>query len=156
MTIIHVPLEALRYEPVVRSLCVRPYPLHPRGCPNFGKKEGCPPRAPRLPDHFDLSQSCYIIYNVFDFGAHVAKMRETHPEWSDRQLTCCLYWQAGARKKLQHAILSFHAAHPECVSTTCPEAMGLDVTATLAALGVDLEWPPKTRAIQVAFAGVPR
>ena len=149
----------LRVEPVynaiVRGLCPRPYPLHPHGCPNFGKKEGCPPKAPRLPEVFDLTRPCYAILNAFNLGAHVAKMREKHPEWSPRQLECCLYWQPTARKQLEREISAFVVDHPGMVITRCPEAMGLNVTATLARLGVNLEWPPVEQATQVAFAGSP-
>ena len=35
----------------------------------------------------------------------------------------------------------------------CPEAMGLDVTATMKSIGVVLEWPPRELAVQVALAG---
>jgi predicted metal-binding protein len=148
-----VPADALRYAPEVRGLCVKPYELHPRGCPNFGKKVGCPPKAPHLPVLFDLAQPSYVIYNVFDFGAHVAKMRALHPTWSKRQVECCLYWQGTARSALRAEIKRFTDAIPEYIVTSCPEAMGLDVTTTMRALGVELEWPPQTRAVQVAFAG---
>lgn len=155
MPVLFVPFDKIKYEPKVRGLCVKPYPLHSKGCPNFDKKEGCPPRAPQLPHFFDLTKPCYVIYNVFDFGAHVAKMRESHPSWSERQVTCCLYWQAGARKALRGLVENFHSDHPGYASASCPEAMGLNVTATMEALGVELEWPPKTKALQVAFAGIP-
>ena len=75
----------------VRGLCGRPYPGHPKGCPNVNHKKGCPPSAPLLPDVFDLSRPVWIIINRFDLGAHVERMRTLHPDWSTRQLTCCLY-----------------------------------------------------------------
>jgi hypothetical protein len=134
---------------------VKPYPLHPKGCPNFGKKAGCPPAAPQLPKAFDLSGPCFLIVNVFDFGAHVAKMRAAHPGWSERQVTCCLYWQGTARKALEAEIDLFRMAHPGLTVERCPEAMGLNVTATLRAAGLEVEWPPVTRALQVAFAARP-
>ena len=40
--------------------------------------------------------------------------------------------------------------------TMCPEAMGLDVTTTLRNAGVEIEWPPVEKALQVAFVGVLR
>lgn len=147
-------------DPSVRALCVKSYPLHPRGCPNFGKKAGCPPATPLLDEFFDLDGPCYVIWNVFDFGAHVAKMRAAHPAWSERQLSCCLYWQGTARKALDVEIDRFRRAVllpgvPETMFQIdrCPEAKGLDVTATMVRFtGLALEWPPRTKAVQVAFA----
>lgn len=87
----------------VRNLCVNPYPGHPKGCPNFDKKKGCPPGAALYDQVYDLSKSVYAIINKFDFKAHTDRMRNLHPEWSERQVRCCLYWQKGARRELlQH------------------------------------------------------
>ena len=151
-----IPVVDLR----VRGLCVKPYPNHPGGCPNFNKKPGCPPAAPRLTEAFDLEQPCYAIWTSFNFGAHVAAMRVKHPDWSQRQLECCLYWQPKARKLLEAVIAAFRQAHntnETCLRVErCPEAMGLDVTATMAKLGVVLEWPPQHYTTHVAFAGTPR
>lgn len=156
MTTVAIPSTAVVYDPKVRGLCAKPYDLHPKGCPNFGKLERCPPRAPLLPHFFDLTKPCYLLYNVFDFGAHVAKMRSAHPKWSRRQVECCLYWQGTARAALRAEIKAFMDDVPGYTVVECPEAMGLNVTATMQAAGVELEWPPKTRAVQVAFAGVER
>lgn len=143
----------------VRGLCCRPYPLHPRGCPNFKKKDGCPPAAPLLGDFFDLSRPTYVIWNLFDIGKHVRLMSRRHPEWSQRQLYCCLYWQPRARAQLNLEISEFKRSLKKSESagleiTKCPEAMGLDVTSTMSsALDIDLEWPPLEVAYQIAFAG---
>ena len=97
----------------------------------------------------------YCIYNAFDLAEHVARMRKRHPEWSERQLRCCLYWQSGARKRLREKVDAFCAAHPGLVAVYCPEANGVDVTATMASLGIQLEWPPVSLAYQVALVGTP-
>ena len=31
-----------------RDWCRLPYPDHPRGCPNFGRRADCPPMAPLI------------------------------------------------------------------------------------------------------------
>jgi hypothetical protein len=103
---------------------VKPYPLHPKGCPNFGKKAGCPPAAPQLPAAFDLTRPCFAIFNVFDFAGHIAKMRAAHPDWSERQLTCCLYWQGTARKALEAEIAAFLGEHPGMEVNRCPRRSG--------------------------------
>lgn len=138
------------------GMCTRAYPGHPRGCPNFGSRDTCPPRAKLLSDVFDLTKPCYCIINKFDLKSHVSRMRALHPEWSARQLVCCLYWQGTARVQLKAKIDEFERLYPGYTVTRSPEAMGLDVTKTLANVGIKLEWPPKAIAYQVAFAGVPR
>jgi hypothetical protein len=142
------------YDPKVRGLCARSYHNHPKGCPNLGRA-GCPPHAPLLGTFFNLEKPCYLIYNIFDFGGHVAKMRAKHPMWTQRQLECCLYWQTTARKQLQGLIYEAMDDLQGYQYTRCPEAMGLNVTETLANVGVAIEWPPVNVTLQVAFAGVP-
>ena len=147
----------VKVRPVVqrklRALCIKPYPLHPKGCPNYDHKRGCPPAAPFLNEAFDLLRSCYVVYHAFPLGRHVARMRRIHPEWSMRQLVCCLYWQGRARKLLEAEILRFSRNYPKLTVERCPEAMGLNVTETLRHAGVPIEWPPQEVALTVAFAG---
>lgn len=139
----------------VRGMCRLPYEGHPRGCPNFGAAERCPPRAPRLYEAFDESGPFYAVYSSFPLGEHVIKMRAAHPTWSERQLRCVLYWQGTARKRLREEVAAFRAEHPErewLVEET-PEAMGLHVFETLRKAGVPLPWPPVEHAYHVALAG---
>jgi predicted metal-binding protein len=140
----------------VRGLCPRPYPGHPRGCPNYGCKEGCPPEAPRFSEVFDLRHPLYVVWTVFDLWTHVAAMKERHPRWTPRQLRCCLYWQPRARKLLAREIALFRGegqpGYGMSVSV-CPEAMGVNVSATMKGAGETLEWPPEQRAYTVAVAG---
>jgi predicted metal-binding protein len=137
----------------VRGLCCKPYPGHKKGCPNFSKKNGCPPSAKLFDSVYDLSQPVFAIINKFDFAGHVSRMYKLHPEWSQRQLECCLYWQPKARNQLLQHIKYFLSNHPGYRVETCPEAMGVDVTNTLTTSGFLLEWPPKEWACQVALAG---
>lgn len=138
----------------VRGLCVRPYPGHPRGCPNFNKKSGCPPSAPKFDQYFDMSQPIYAIINRFDLASHRDRMRLLHPSWSHRQLDCCLYWQGSARKLLSIEIDRFLIDYSGYEINTCPEAMGVNITETLRSIGVVLEWPPVQYTYQVALAGI--
>jgi hypothetical protein len=104
---------------------------------------------------YDLFQPVYVIINSFDLGAHTVKMRALHPSWSYAQLTCVLYWQGTARKQLNDLINAVLPAFPGYTATWCPEGMGVDVTATLAVVGVVLEWPAVQIARQVALLGAP-
>jgi hypothetical protein len=145
-------------DSTVRAMCVQPYPLHPKGCPNVGKCDRCPPEAPMFYDYFDVKQSVYAIVNEFDLGAHVERMQAKHPGWSDRQLYCVLYWQNTARKQLKEKIATVLAEQKFVgyEATWCPEGMGVNVTETMQQVGIELEWPPKQIARQVAFIGFPQ
>lgn len=140
----------------VRGLCCKPYPGHKKGCPNYGKKKGCPPEAPKYDDVYDISKPVYAIINKFDLCAHISRMKEVHPEWTERQLRCCLYWQPTARKQLLQIIKEFYSSNAGYKIESCPEAMGVDVTETLKSAGIILEWPPEKWVCQVALAGTPK
>jgi predicted metal-binding protein len=145
----------LECEPGV--LCGKRYRGHARGCPNFGKRQTCPPRATVWTPEFLHAYRWHAIWNVFDFGAHVARMKAKHPAWSQRQLECCLYWQGTARRQLTEEIRKFHEWKEQqgCgryATSRIPEAHGVNVTATMAQIGIELEWPPKAVTYQVALA----
>jgi hypothetical protein len=142
----------------VRQLCVRPYPLHKKGCPNFNKRQDCPPLSPPVFNIFHMDKPVYAIWNCFNIGEHVEKMKMQHPLWTERQLYCCLYWQPRARKQLETEILSFRMINFNNVEYNilrCPEASGVDITGTMKSINVLLEWPPVKYAYQVALAGHP-
>ncbi|MDR3591562.1 MAG: hypothetical protein P4N41_18050 [Negativicutes bacterium] len=142
----------------VRNLCTTPYPGHPRGCPNYGKKIGCPPETHLFDQVYDLNQPVFAVYNVFDMAEHIRRMKVAHPAWSDRQLRCCLYWQGGARVKLREAIPYFLREYPGYNIARTPEAMGVNIDATMAAAEIKLEWSPTTKAYQIILAAkaIPR
>lgn len=139
----------------VRGLCRKPYHNHPKGCPNWGKDK-CPPGIPKLEDYFDADKPLYIIWNKFDIGSHINKMKEKHPDWTDYQTRCVLYWQGTARKQLKNEIIEFKRDNPGLVVTTSPEAMGVNITETMKKIGIELEWPPMKYSYQIAMGGTPK
>jgi predicted metal-binding protein len=140
----------------VRGLCCREYPNHKKGCPNFNKKEGCPPKAEYFDKVYDLSKPIYAIYNIFDFKSHVEKMKKNNPTWTKRQVECCLYWQPKARNQLLVHMREFYREYgSQYKITTCPEAMGVNITDTMKNAGIILEWPPENITYQIALAGIP-
>ena len=148
-------IHTINIDPAFQKLCRNPYSNHPRGCPNYGKKKGCPPQQKLFFEVFD--SDFYLIYTEFDLAAHVKKMKKKHPNWTDRQLYCCLYWQGTARKNLKAEIKRAKKMLPKHRITTCPEAMGVNVTDLMEDnAGIALEWPPKTTTYQVAVAGLKR
>jgi len=146
-----VPVVDLR----VRGMCCLPYEGHPRGCPNYGVSARCPPKVANLADAYDLDGPFYVVWSAFPLGEHVAAMRARHPEWSERQLRCVLYWQGTARKRLRAEVAVFRGERPEVdwLVETTPEAMGLDVTRTVEQAGLVLPWPPGDVVYHVALAG---
>lgn len=148
-------IHTINIDPVFQKLCCNPYPNHPRGCPNYGKKKGCPPQQKLFFSVFD--SDFYLIYTEFNLATHVRKMKKKHPNWTGRQQYCCLYWQGTARKNLRKEIEKFKTLIPGHYITTCPEAMGVNVTDLMNDnAGIELEWPPKTTTYQVAIAGLRR
>ncbi|MEW6524077.1 MAG: hypothetical protein AB1445_11030 [Bacillota bacterium] len=139
----------------VRALCLRPYPGHPQGCPNYGRRLTCPPGVGLFDRVFDLSQPVFAVVGQFDLESHMVRMCQKHPHWTERQLRNCRYWQGTARKALRLQLASFLATHPGYSAATAPEAMGVEVTATLRRAGVELEWPVRRVARQVALCAIP-
>jgi len=138
----------------IRALCGKPYPGHKKGCPKFRSGHiGCPPCAPFFDREFDINLPIYAVVNRFDIKSHMEKLAARNPSWSERQLRCCLYWQATARKRLKEKIgcVLRLEQFKDYESTTCPEAMGVNVSETLEMIGIILEWPPMTVAHQVAI-----
>jgi hypothetical protein len=144
----------------IRKLCNHPYPGHSHGCPNYGERSTCPPKALLFHEIIDLDQPIYAIWNVFDLGSHIQRMKTLHPEWSKRQLECCLYWQSRARKELDKKVIELieHIIYAgghwrDYRLIKCPEACGVNVTETMRNIGEELEWPPRIKTYQVAIAG---
>ncbi|KKL21117.1 hypothetical protein LCGC14_2448640, partial [marine sediment metagenome] len=91
-------------NPVVRKLCFRAYYNHPKGCPNFGKRDICPPQAPSIDRFFDLDKRIMAVCVHFSLELHRQRMETKHPKWSRRQFDCCLYWQGSVRKELRREV----------------------------------------------------
>ena len=104
-------------------------------------------------ERFDVSRPMFAIINEFDLAAHVERLLIRHPGWSERQLVCCLYWQPTARKQHKALILQFLRQYPGYYVDVCPEAGGVNVTDTLKAIGIELEWPPHKIVRQVGIGG---
>lgn len=148
-------------KPVVdyamRGLCRTPYYNHKKGCINWGnqKRKQCPPHGPKIEEIIDLDREVYCIYNKFDLGSHIEKMRQKHPEWSIYQLRCVLYWQGKARKQLKSKIMEFLRLHNKknFVVISCPEGCGVNLTETMKQIDIQLEWTPEKWAYQIALIG---
>lgn len=132
-------IKKLVVSPKAREWCLLPYPGHPRGCPMFGRKPTCPPQAPMIQDFLDPSKSLYIVWAEFNLAAHAQRMKQAHPNWSERQCRCLLYWQQGVRAELRHNVQAAMMMTGTTEATLVPEAMGVNVYATCAASGLRLD-----------------
>ncbi len=145
----------LRLNPKAREWCRLPYPDHPKGCPNYGKHLACPPYAPRVDEAFDLVRPLWMVVEPFHLAVHISRMLVLHPGWSNRQARCVLYWQAGMNKRLSDATGSATWRHPGTISTLCPEAMGVNVIATLRRCGVGIRVHPTAWVYKASLVGYP-
>lgn len=137
--------------------CALPYPGHPRGCPNIGKGyPDCPPLAPLIEDVIDLNRPVWWIGSAFDLAEHRARMLAKHPNWSVRQAGCVLYWQPTHRAHNLRLLRQFLAEH-RGMRAFSPEGLGVNVTSTLRAAGVDIRWKyPLAVAHKGAMVGYPK
>lgn len=150
-----------------RKLCSLPYPSHPKGCPNIvnntnpltiHKNYKCPPFAQRLKDKYDLSYPSYLIYIKFNLKKQKERMKSIHPEWTDKQCKCLLYWQNSVKKILEKE--ARHFAYGFTYSKYCrdyeliPEAMGLNVFESMKYHGIILERNPENYVYKIAFVGI--
>lgn len=138
----------------IGRLCCMPYPNHPKGCPNFKKKQGCPPGLNLLDKIIDFDKDIYLIYTDFNINKHAKRMEKLHPGWSERQIYCCLYWQPMARKLHKEEIEKYKKEkNLDCILTS-PEAYGVNVDLLMKQIGINLEWPPRKITRVVSLAGV--
>lgn len=147
--------DNLCFDDRVGQWCQLPYPGHPSGCPNHGKKIHCPPFAPLAYDFFDLNRRHWFLITEFDFISYIEIMQSAHPSWSERHLRCVLYWQNQLRAIQRQQISAFRQLHPNAVFTQLPEAMHLNILLTLRRLNVDFETKPKKKVLKVALLGSP-
>lgn len=125
-----------------REWCKLPYYNHPKGCPNFNSKETCPPTVGLVYDIFDFDKNLWFVIEQFDLKAHKIKMKNSHPDWSNKQCGCVLYWQGSVKKRLNERVKQFIFMGNGNISTDCPEAMGVNVFKTFRKLGLRMKRNP--------------
>ncbi len=138
-----------------RGLCVKPYPLHKYGCPKYGE-ELCPPNIQMYDQVFNTNKDIYLIYTTYPLGEHMRKMKKKYPYWSERQLRNVIYWQETAKRIHKEKIIQFLELYKDLkyIAIT-PEALGVDVDATLKSIGINLDWPPTEDSYRISLAAEP-
>jgi len=137
----------------VRTWCTLPYPGHPKGCPNFGISDTCPPKVKTVSEIFDLEKQHWFAVVEFNLKNHADRMKMLHPAWSQKQCTCCLYWQNGVRKQLRKLCDDFIFNKSFLHYTLIPEAMGVNVFQTARRYGVTLTKDITDKLYKIALIG---
>ncbi len=146
-------INNLRINYKAREWCKLPYPNHPKGCPNYRRRDTCPDKAPLIEDFIDVSKPKILLTVEFDLGRYIERMRDKHPDWTDRQLRCVLYWQGSVNKELRLLIKATFDLNNLLRITSCPEAMGVNVIETARLAGLPVELKPKNRVYKIAIGG---
>ncbi len=133
-----------------RKWCALPYPDHPKGCPNYNKKAICPPQVSYIEEWLAGTGELRFVCVSFNLKEHADRMLRLHPNWSQRQARCLLYWQPRVNKELISLVSTF--VHENGLKITyCPEAMGVDVIKTAQSVGIPIEAPPTDIVHKIAL-----
>ncbi|MBD3212678.1 MAG: hypothetical protein GF311_08715 [Candidatus Lokiarchaeota archaeon] len=153
--------ESIIFTTKTRRWCSLPYPNHPNGCPNYNKNSLCPPKAPFLNIIIEEYKHFYLIIGHFNLAKYKKEMLRRHPNWSDRQATCVLYWQGSAKKHTKEYInkiyekntgnqlfllssgSGFNSLDIEQEKIYSMEAAGINVFETLKKNNIEFEVKPK-------------
>jgi len=144
--IVKINPQNIVYAKSFQGLCRHPFYGHGHGCPNFNKKQGCPPQAPLVNEALDFSRDVYLIFTEFNVGEFAEKTRQSHPGWkSERQWYNPRYWQLRARKFQRKEEAVAVKNNNLDIILRKPEANGVNVTKLMADYGVVMSWawPPK-------------
>lgn len=131
--------------------CRLPYDGHPKGCPMFGQRSGCPPEAPYFTELVDPPY--YLIIKEFDLEAQAERMREHHPDWSEKMCRNSRYWQKGFIKELMAEAQEFLWQFPDGMILNRPEANGINLFETCALHGIELERNPQKVVRKMVLVG---
>lgn len=139
----------LKIDYTVRDLCRQPYPGHPKGCPNYGKKKECPPQAPLLEDFIDILQPHYfIVLTCIRNRCHNNQENTSEDQFRS-------YWNDTLEEILHEYIQEFQKDHPGTVFTFHPSAVGVDVLETARNVGISLEENPEKVFYKIVLIGYP-
>lgn len=134
-----LPVNKLIWGWKSRFWCKLPYPGHPKGCPNYGIKDHCPPKSLLISKIFNLNKPTYLVFSTFDLAAHMEKMKHKYPHWTERQLRNVYYWQNISRAQLKERMMVAIKLLGTNAHTFNPESNGVNMYATAYHSGLKLE-----------------
>ena len=123
----------------VNYLCTQQYHKHKKGCPNFNRKQGCPPHIQHLSQQYDL-ESINMLLLKFPFRYYISLKQQDHPDWSLRQLSNQRHWQKHLKANLNEYWNNTKEEYPGYKVIENPEGQGVNVEETLKLLNIDLDW----------------
>jgi predicted metal-binding protein len=151
--IVKIKPEEIPFIRNIERLCCKPYPGRSRGCPNYNKKEGCPPNLCELEKMFDFNKDLFLIYYEFNIGKHARNMKKRHPDWTEKQCYNSRHWQGTARNLRDEEIKKYKEEKEINYLTNSPEAYGVNVNLLMKKVGINLEWPPRKITRLVSLGG---
>ncbi len=161
--------ESIKFTKKTRLWCQLPYLNHPKGCPNYNKNPLCPPKAKFMKNILIRYNHFYLIYAEFNLEIQRERMLLIHPNWSERQAACLLYWQNSVKKVLRMYIKEIYDENKnfKIFLLSCGsgfdshyfnqgeiysmEAVGIDVYKTLRNNNIDFEIKPKNKVILITL-----
>jgi len=148
------PVEAV-CDPRIKAHCLDPYQDHPKGCPNWNYKSGCPPHVPYFPDVY--STTVHIAAVRFNFGDYLENKKAIHPDWTERALRNPRHWQNHLRSELHRFLEEELPKRQEITGDVLfnPEAMGVNLFATCQKVGIELEHTPTHYVYNIALIARP-
>ena len=159
--ILRVKRNSILFTPKTHIWCTLPYPGHKNGCPNYDKNPLCPPNIKTMEKYLSGYSFFYLIYAIFNIFEYKNYMLNKHPDWSDRQARCLLYWQNSVKKILKNFIINLFSNNPDYSiylfgsgsgdripilkqdKIYSMEAAGINVIQTLINNNVEIEVKPK-------------
>lgn len=134
-----------------RTWCKLPYPDHPKGCPNYNQRKICPPKAPLFKQ---IIKPPYTLVAVkFNLEKHVKKIKAKHPNWSNKQARCVLYWQNKVNKKLKQLSEETASKIRNSIILYKPEANGVNLFKTCKKIGLTLRPNPQKILWKMSIIG---
>jgi len=154
MPIIQINPKIIEYSQKIQTYCFKKGGSFRKGCPNYGKKQGCPPNQPLINKIFDFDKPIYLIYTNFDVKEIAERMAQKHPEWTEKQCYNSRYWQQTARNLHEKEIEKFLEKNKQVIVKKSPEAHGVNIHSLMwQATKIKLEWPPRNLTRLVSLAG---
>ncbi len=92
--------DTIIHYPEIKDLCYRSYPNHSKGCPNIDKCYHLNIPNFEILLEYGKFNHFYLVYAKFDFKKYKELRKSEHPNWTENQVKCVLYWQNSVKKQL--------------------------------------------------------
>jgi hypothetical protein len=132
--------------------CKLPYPGHPKGCVNFDKRIGCPPKSEFFQNI--ITAPFFLAAQKFVIASYSEKIKNKIPNWTDRQASCLKYYQKSVSKKIKEEAKTFiESKKQNLILIERPEANGIDIFNTCKNIGIFLDRNPKKIMWKIMLIG---